>query len=135
VIAKNQLQGKTRSSIGSSANHNTNTNTPTPNAATIQTAPPEYTPSIEDQYLPKSLRGNSNNPYSIMNATAINESRTVNTPTATATATATATLALAPDPITTIVAPPEIQSSTPSTEYTPSEKEVTVESSIIQNTT
>jgi hypothetical protein len=133
VIAKNQLQGKTRSSIGSSANHNTNTNTntPTPNAATIQTAPPEYTPSIEDQYLPKSLRGNSNNPYSIMNATAINESRTVNTPTATA----TATLALAPDPITTIVAPPEIQSSTPSTEYTPSEKEVTVESSIIQNTT
>jgi hypothetical protein len=33
------------------------------------TAPPsEYTPSIEDQYLPKSLRGNSSNPYSIMNS-------------------------------------------------------------------
>ena len=29
---------------------------------------PEYSPSIEAQYLPKSLRGTSNNPYSIMNA-------------------------------------------------------------------
>ena len=29
---------------------------------------PEYTPSVEDQYLPKSLRGTSSNPYSIMNA-------------------------------------------------------------------
>lgn len=29
---------------------------------------PEYTPSVEAQYLPKSLRGTSNNPYSIMNA-------------------------------------------------------------------
>jgi hypothetical protein len=28
----------------------------------------DYTPSVEDQYLPKSLRGTSNNPYSIMNA-------------------------------------------------------------------
>ena len=41
------------------------------NAATTTTtsAPaPEYSPSIEAQYLPKSLRGTSNNPYSIMNA-------------------------------------------------------------------
>lgn len=31
--------------------------------------PPEYTPSAEDQYLPKSLRGTTNsNPYSIINA-------------------------------------------------------------------
>jgi hypothetical protein len=29
---------------------------------------PEYTPSVEDQYLPKSLRGTSSNPYSMMNA-------------------------------------------------------------------
>ena len=28
---------------------------------------PEYTPSIDEQYLPKSLRGANNNPYSIMN--------------------------------------------------------------------
>jgi hypothetical protein len=31
-------------------------------------APPEYSPSIETQYLPKSLRGTGSNPYSIMNA-------------------------------------------------------------------
>ena len=29
---------------------------------------PEYTPSVEDQYLPKSLRGTSSNPYSMINA-------------------------------------------------------------------
>ena len=36
--------------------------------APMTTQPPEYTPSIEDQYLPKSIRGSNNNPYSIMNA-------------------------------------------------------------------
>ena len=36
--------------------------------ANAMVAPEEYTPSIEDQYLPKSLRGTNNNPYSIMNA-------------------------------------------------------------------
>ena len=30
--------------------------------------PTEYTPSVDSQYLPKSIRGTSNNPYSIMNA-------------------------------------------------------------------
>jgi hypothetical protein len=29
---------------------------------------PEYTPSLEEQYLPKTLRGANSNPYSIMNA-------------------------------------------------------------------
>jgi|LauGreDrversion4_2_1035121.scaffolds.fasta_scaffold06333_5 hypothetical protein len=38
------------------------TNTP------ITTAPFEYEPSIESQYLPKSLRGSNHNPYSIMDA-------------------------------------------------------------------
>ncbi|NBP59023.1 hypothetical protein EBU71_21240, partial [bacterium] len=37
-------------------------------ASASASAPTEYTPSIEEQYLPKSLRGNNNNPYSIMNA-------------------------------------------------------------------
>jgi hypothetical protein len=49
------------------------------NAATTTTtsAPaPEYSPSIEAQYLPKSLRGTSNNPYSIMNAMTENVSST-----------------------------------------------------------
>lgn len=41
---------------------------PTTSHMTAPTQPPEYTPSIEDQYLPKSIRGNNNNPYSIMNA-------------------------------------------------------------------
>ena len=44
------------------------TSTPTPTSTPTSTQPPEYTPSIEDQYLPKSIRGNNNNPYSIMNA-------------------------------------------------------------------
>jgi len=44
-------------------------------------APEEYTPSIEDQYLPKSLRGTNNNPYSIMNAMPpVIEMSTVSTP-------------------------------------------------------
>jgi hypothetical protein len=43
--------------------------TPTTIAATgaATGAIPEYTPSIDEQYLPKSLRGANNNPYSIMN--------------------------------------------------------------------
>ncbi len=45
----------------------TNSNTK-PAATPPQKVAQEYTPSIEDQYLPKSLRGNSSNPYSIMNA-------------------------------------------------------------------
>jgi hypothetical protein len=43
-----------------------------PTAASLAspTASPtvEYTPSLEDQYLPKTLRGTNSNPYSIMNA-------------------------------------------------------------------
>lgn len=59
TFIKNQFQETT---IASSSF--TPTTPPTPN-----TAPhPEYTPSAEDQYLPKSLRGTtSNNPYSIIN--------------------------------------------------------------------
>ena len=38
---------------------------------------PEYSPSIEDQYLPKSLRGTSSNPYSIMNAMTENVSSAI----------------------------------------------------------
>jgi hypothetical protein len=38
---------------------------------------PDYTPSIEDQYLPKSLRGTSSNPYSIMNAMTDNVSSAI----------------------------------------------------------
>lgn len=49
--------------------------------ANAMVAPEEYTPSIEDQYLPKSLRGTNNNPYSIMNAMPpVIEMSTVSTP-------------------------------------------------------
>jgi hypothetical protein len=44
------------------------TTAPTTASASAPAQPPEYTPSIEDQYLPKSIRGSNNNPYSIMNA-------------------------------------------------------------------
>jgi hypothetical protein len=38
---------------------------------------PEYMPSLEDQYLPKTLRGTSSNPYSIMNAVTDNVSNSI----------------------------------------------------------
>ena len=64
-----------------------------PITASTTAQPPEYTPSIEDQYLPKSIRGSNNNPYSIMNAV----TETIQKPgAATTSATATAT---ANDPI------------------------------------
>ena len=43
----------------------TTSNTTTPAASVAAAAIPEYAPSVDDQYLPKSLRGT--NPYSIMN--------------------------------------------------------------------
>jgi len=59
---KNQFQETTMAS--SSFTPNTPTTQQTPNTV----PPPEYTPSAEHQYLPKSLRGTtSNNPYSIIN--------------------------------------------------------------------
>ena len=38
---------------------------------------PEYLPSLEDQYLPKSLRGSNSNPYNIMNAMSENVSSAI----------------------------------------------------------
>ena len=56
VVRKQEFQIKT-------------TKQPVNHASSSTTAPPsEYAPSIEDQYLPKSLRGNNGNPYSIMNS-------------------------------------------------------------------
>jgi len=42
------------------------------NIQTTMTQQPEYLPSLEEQYLPKTLRGSSSNPYSIMNAVSEN---------------------------------------------------------------
>jgi hypothetical protein len=75
VIGKQQLQRNTLTQTSSTAaaaaaatRPTMNTNTSSGNNSTVATQRPEYTPSIEEQYLPKSLRGNSNNPYSIMNS-------------------------------------------------------------------
>jgi len=38
---------------------------------------PEYLPSLEEQYLPKTLRGSSSNPYSIMNAVSENVTNSI----------------------------------------------------------
>ena len=63
TFIKNQFQETTMAS--SSFTPNTPTTQQMPNTV----PPPEYTPSAEDQYLPKSLRGTTNsNPYSIINA-------------------------------------------------------------------
>lgn len=41
--------------------------TAAPTTAPLASPTVEYTPSLEDQYLPKTLRGTNSNPYSIMN--------------------------------------------------------------------
>ena len=64
AFIKNQFQETTLSS-SNSATLDTGSRVPmTPQMTTV----PDYTPSVEHQYLPKSLRGTSSNPYSIMNA-------------------------------------------------------------------
>jgi hypothetical protein len=47
---------------------NNNNSGDTSSALAAGYSEPEYSPSIEDQYLPKSLRGSNSNPYNIMNA-------------------------------------------------------------------
>ena len=63
TFIKNQFQESTMASASFMPN------TPTTQQMPNTVPPPEYTPSAEDQYLPKSLRGTTNsNPYSIINA-------------------------------------------------------------------
>jgi len=67
AFIKNQFQettlmNNTVNAAGSEGYHGHKTQTQT------QTHQPEYLPSLEEQYLPKTLRGSSSNPYSIMNA-------------------------------------------------------------------
>ncbi len=72
----------------------------------------DLTPSIEEQYLPKSLRGANTNPYSIMNAT---------------TDSVTASTSIATIPIVMEDTSSIVSNTTTATEYTPSEKEVTIQ--------
>ncbi len=84
---------KTTTGTGTTTTAPIATATATATAAPAQ--PPEYTPSIEDQYLPKSIRGNNNNPYSIMNAV----TETIQKPGVATTSTAVAATTAANDPI------------------------------------
>jgi hypothetical protein len=56
---------------------NNNNSGDTSSALAAGHSEPEYSPSIEDQYLPKSLRGSNSNPYNIMNAMSENVSSAI----------------------------------------------------------
>jgi len=98
---------------------------PAPPTAAASHAP-EYSPSIEDQYLPKSLRGTSSNPYSIMNAMTEN-----------------VLSAIHPDQSNVTAAPSELETSIVSAssstavalEYTSTQKEVTIPPEIVTSNT
>lgn len=72
AIVKNQLHETTfhsREEPNHTGNSNSRVTTTTrPEYDTAQISEPEYSPAIEEQYLPKSLRGTNNNPYIIMNS-------------------------------------------------------------------
>ena len=68
AFIKNKFQETTLMNITPTI---TNTGNPHNNSS-ISTNQTEYAPSLDDQYLPKSLRGSSSNPYSIMNAVSDN---------------------------------------------------------------
>jgi hypothetical protein len=155
VIGKQEFQRKTSTP---STNIKTQTTTNSSSHATAP-APTEYTPSIEQQYLPKSLRGTNNNPYSIMNAMteSVNNKDAMNVPNvpkpdnahvpSTVAAAAAVALASATSPVTTTpvatstvsadpsissTSPPEsvtLLASVPVAEYTSTQKEVTIPSS------
>ena len=61
AIVKSQFSDGVDTTDGGGDGGNSNSNSSAP-------PPTEYAPSVDSQYLPKSIRGTSNNPYSIMNA-------------------------------------------------------------------
>ena len=88
---------------------------------------PEYSPSIEDQYLPKSLRGTSSNPYSIMNAITENISNTIQsvyTENSNVAPTAAAAAAIPTELETSIIS--ASSTATAVSEYNSTQKEVTI---------
>ena len=80
----------------------------------------EYSPSIEDQYLPKSLRGTSSNPYSIMNAMTENVLSAIQPEITNVTATSSIPTELETSIITAS------SSMVAATEYNTTQKEVTI---------
>jgi hypothetical protein len=76
AFIKNKFQETTLVNITPTTNNTGNPH----NNSSISTIQTEYTPSLDDQYLPKSLRGSSSNPYSIMNAVCDNVSNSAPVP-------------------------------------------------------
>lgn len=83
---KNQFQNSTitsntNSDNGSAVQQNTSSCSASSASSTAHyESRPEYIPSLEAQYLPKTLRGTSSNPYSIMNAMSENVAMTESAP-------------------------------------------------------
>ena len=90
---------------------------------------PEYSPSIEDQYLPKSLRGTSSNPYSIMNAMTENVSSAIQPEITNVTATSSIPSELETSIITASSSMPTVS------EYNTTQKEVMITPEIGTNNT
>jgi hypothetical protein len=95
--------------------------------STITTIPPEYVPSISEQYLPKTLRGTGSNPYSIMNA------MTENVVNSTTVGAATDTMNKNPTSANQALALDLEQTVAADSEYTSTQKEVVLTPDIGEN--
>jgi len=120
---KTQFQETTLSSITHISSSGTAT---APGVGSVKIETNELTPSIEEQYLPKSLRGANTNPYSIMNATSdiITDSSTMTT---TLPSVMNDTLSIISSANANANATAAAITTTTATDYTPSEKEVTIQ--------
>ena len=105
-------------------------------ASTSASLVSEYSPSIEEQYLPKSLRGSSSNPYSIMNAMTENVSNAIQS-------VYTENYNVAPTAASAGAIPAELETSIISassttvaaSEYNSTQKEVTITPEIVSKST
>jgi Cupin-like domain len=82
---KNQFQNSTitsntNSENGNALQQNASSSSSSSSSSSHYQSGTEYVPSLEDQYLPKTLRGTSSNPYSIMNAMSENVATTESNP-------------------------------------------------------
>ena len=116
AFIKNQFQETTLVSNSGDAPEPASTS-----ASVSASLAPEYSPSIDEQYLPKSLRGTSSNPYSIMNAMTENVSNTIQ-PAHTATAAAAVTSAIPTELETSIISASSTTAA--ASEYNSTQKEV-----------
>jgi len=74
AFIKNQFQETTLATSG--IDNNIKIASGSDSKGKINDIQPEYMPSLEEQYLPKTLRGTNSNPYQIMNAMSENVTNT-----------------------------------------------------------